>query len=410
MGPLMHHWQSALGIAVVLGTSTAHAQLALMDIPPEPEPTLEVYGYAMLDLGYDFGQLGDPRWQDVVRPTKLPSFSDQFGKDGRWFEGARQSRLGVAWALPTDHGDVYTKLEFDMFGVGVDAGQTTFRLRHAYGEWHGLRAGQTWSPFVDPDVLPETNEYWGPSGMANFRNAQLAFMLYRDGDSDVTLAVERPGWTNDAAETAERVDLPGTIARFPVPDVSADVKIAESWGHIRIAGIVRYIAWDDRPLSEIVEGHTWGWGANVSSRIDLAPVKLKLQAVYGKAIESYLSDAGLDVVPKFADPAVMTRTIEGAGLSVLGLSGFVEMKWSDYLSSTAGYSFVWIDNTAGQLPDAFHIGHYALGNLHIHPSEWIVFGPEFQYGRRTNHSDGFSANDYRIQLSFQYRFDHKLGR
>src|SRR5690242_19109438 len=123
MGPLMHHWLSALGIAVVLGTSTAHAQLALMDIPPEPEPRLEVYGYAMLDLGYDFDQLGDPRWQDVVRPTKLPSFSDQFGKDGRWFEGARQSRLGVAWALPTDHGDVYTKLEFDLFGVGNDAGQ-----------------------------------------------------------------------------------------------------------------------------------------------------------------------------------------------------------------------------------------------------------------------------------------------
>jgi len=35
--------------------------------------------------------------------------------------------------------------EFELFGTGVDEGQTTFRLRHAYGEFGHFLAGQTWS-------------------------------------------------------------------------------------------------------------------------------------------------------------------------------------------------------------------------------------------------------------------------
>ena len=35
-----------------------------------------------------------------------------------------------------------------MFGVGPDAGQTTIRLRHAYGQWRQIGAGQTNSQFM----------------------------------------------------------------------------------------------------------------------------------------------------------------------------------------------------------------------------------------------------------------------
>ena len=66
--------------------------------------------------------------------------------------------------------------EFELFGTGVDAGQTTFRLRHAYGELGHFGAGQTWSPFMDPDVFPNSIEYWGPNGMVFFRNVQARWM------------------------------------------------------------------------------------------------------------------------------------------------------------------------------------------------------------------------------------------
>src|SRR5262245_56919934 len=60
----------------------------------EPKPRLDIYGFAMLDMGYESGQ-SDPNWFDVLRPTKLPAFENQYGEDGHFFAGVRQSRLGV---------------------------------------------------------------------------------------------------------------------------------------------------------------------------------------------------------------------------------------------------------------------------------------------------------------------------
>ena len=107
--------------------------------------------------------------------------SDEFGVDGHWFAGVRQSRLGVKTSTPTSMGDLKTTFEFELFGTGVDAGQTTLRLRHAYGELGQFGAGQTWSPFMDIDVFPNTVEYWGPNGMVFFRNVQVRWMPVQGG-------------------------------------------------------------------------------------------------------------------------------------------------------------------------------------------------------------------------------------
>src|SRR5689334_18726639 len=163
-----------LGPFLMLGPASAvRAQEAP---PPEPAPaataqppqpaksTFEVYGFAMLDIGQNFKQI-DPSWFDTMRVTKLPSSPDQFGKDNSTFAGVRQSRLGFRSSTPTGLGELKTRFEIDMFGTGVDAGQTTIRLRHAWGELGAFGAGQTDSPFTDPDVWPNSLEYWGPTGM-----------------------------------------------------------------------------------------------------------------------------------------------------------------------------------------------------------------------------------------------------
>ena len=142
---------------------------------PDAKPSFEIYGFAMLDIGHDFKQI-NPNWTDTLRVTKLPSFADQFGHDNNTFAGVRQSRLGVRSSTPTALGELKTQFEFELFGTGVDEGQTTFRLRHAYGELGAFGAGQTWSPFMDPDVFPNSLEYWGPTGMVFFRNVQVRWM------------------------------------------------------------------------------------------------------------------------------------------------------------------------------------------------------------------------------------------
>ncbi|HSD70145.1 MAG TPA: DcaP family trimeric outer membrane transporter, partial [Woeseiaceae bacterium] len=164
-------WRSSAA-AVTLVMASLLPQMAAAD----GEKRLDLYGFAMLDMGYQSGQ-NDPDWFDVVRPTKLPSFEDEFGGDGHFFAGVRQSRLGVKGFMPTANGkEIKTIFEFELFGTGSDAGQTTFRLRHAWGEYGKWGAGQTWSPFMDADVFPNSIEYWGPSGMVFFRNVQLRYM------------------------------------------------------------------------------------------------------------------------------------------------------------------------------------------------------------------------------------------
>lgn len=365
--------------------------------------TFEIYGFAMLDMGYQFKQ-NHPDWPDVVRPTKLPAFKDEFGPDGHTFFGVRQSRLGVRSSTPTKYGELKTQFEFELFGTGVDAGQTTFRLRHAYGELGQFGAGQTWSPFMDIDVFPNSLEYWGPNGMAFFRNVQVRWMPIK-GRSRVTIALERPGASADTGVYADRIELAGIKPKFAWPDLSWEARYGKDWGYVELAGIFRSIRWVDTNNDAFdLGGSAFGWGLNFSSNLNFTKKDVgRFQLLYGEGVQNYLNDAPVDVgiQNNFGDPR---RPVKGVALPVLGVVAFLDHTWSKRFSSAVGYSILNIENSNGQAPSAFHRGHYALGNLLFYPVDKVTVGGEFQWGRRENFSDGFSANDYRIQFSFKYNF------
>jgi hypothetical protein len=371
------------------------------------ESKFEVYGHVMLDAGYNFDQ-SDPAWFDVVRPTKLPAFEDQFAPNGTTFFGVRQTRLGVRSTVPTSVGDLKTTFEFELFGTGVDAGQTTFRLRHAYGELGKFGAGQTWSPFMDVDVFPNTLEYWGPTGMVFFRNLQVRWMP-KQGDSRITIALERPGASADQGVIADRIELQDVRGRFPLPDLSGEWRHAAKWGYVEAAGMLRYIKWEDQGTDAFdLSGDAVGWGVNLSSNINLGKQNIvRLQGIYGEGVENYMNDAPADVgiETNAGDP---TAPVKGVTLPVLGIVAFLDHTWNDRWTSSVGYSMVDIDNSELQAPDAFSRGDYAIGNLLYSPAPGVTTGAELQWGHRDNFSDGFSSDQVRIQFSFKYAFSKTL--
>jgi hypothetical protein len=371
---------------------------------PTPPNTFDIYGFAMLDSGYDFGT-NNPDWFDTVRPTQLPAFAGEFAPNGKVFAGVRQSRFGVKSFTKTPFGDLKTIFEFELFGTGVDAGQTTFRLRHAYGELGKFGAGQTWSAFMDIDVFPNSIEYWGPNGMVFYRNVQLRWTPVQ-GNSNVVFALERPGASADQGIYSDRVELQNITPQFKWPDVTGHARFARHWGYVQVGGIFRKIAWvDTAPKTFNLSGKAYGWGVNVSSNVNFSKNNVgKIQVVYGEGIENYMNDAPVDIGIRnnFSNPM---RPIVGVPLPVLGVVAFLDHNWSGRFSSSAGYSLVNIDNSNAQLPSDFHQGDYALANLLYHPIKRVTMGGEFQFGRRVNFSDGFNVNDYRIQLSFKYDFD-----
>ncbi len=372
------------------------------------ETTFKIYGHAMLDMGYQAKQ-NDPNWFDVLRPTKLPAYKNEFGEDGHFFSGVRQSRFGVKSWTQTPLGELRTTFEFELFGTGVDAGQTTFRLRHAYGELGKVGAGQTWSPFMDIDVFPNSLEYWGPNGMVFFRNVQVRWMPLQ-GDSRVTFALERPGASGDAGDYVDYSQVSeGLKGHYPYPDFSAEARVGRPWGYVELAGIVRYIKWDDVMEDEYeLGGSATGWGLNLSSNLKVKQDVLRLQFVYGEGIENYMNDATVDIglVPNTMSTK---RPVEGEALPIFGLVAFYDRTWNDKWTSTVGYSRVDIDNTEGQTDDAFQTGQYALVNMLYTPTPGVLLGPEIQWAQRENYNDDWKAEDFRIQFSFKYNFSYDLG-
>jgi hypothetical protein len=374
------------------------------DKPEKPKTgsSVDIYGFVMTDSGYNFGVI-DPDWFDVVRPTKLPAYPGEFGSNGNTYFGVRQTRFGVKTFTPTPAGNLKTIFEFELFGTGVDAGQTTFRLRHAWGEIGHFGAGQSWSPFMDIGVFPDSIEYWGPNGMAFFRNVQVRWTPVEKGDSNVQIALERPGASADGGIYATRIELSTVVPHFQWPDLSGHVKYAGPWGYVQAAGIVRKMAWVDTGTGPFnLSGSAVGAGANLSSNLKITKNDLgKFSVVYGHGIENYMNDAPIDVGAKnnFGNP---TTPIKGVPLPVFGLVAFVDHKWSSRYFTSAGYSMLNITNSNAQTPSDFHRGQYGLANLLYRPVPTVTMGGEFQFGQRQNVSNGYTYNDYRIQFSFRY--------
>jgi hypothetical protein len=374
----------------------------------QKQKSLDIYGFVMTDAGYNFGQT-DPDWFDVLRTSKLPSYENLYGTNGNAYFSVRQTRFGIKSYSRTSLGELKTIFEFELFGTGVDAGQTTLRLRHAYGELGKFGVGQYWSPFMDADVFPNTVEYWGPAGMVFFRNIQIRYMPIQ-GDTRLTFALERPGASADQGEYADRIELSNVKPRFSLPDFSSEFRYGQKWGYVEIAGIIRKIGWEDQNASPTYDlsDNVLGWGLNLSTNLNLGTSTIfRGQFAYGIGIENYMNEGPADIGVKenFSDPS---QPLLGVPLPVTGIVAFFDHTWSEKLSSSAGYSYVNIKNTETSEGSSFKTGNYAIANISYTPVPRLLAVAEIQYGKRENYTDGFTSSAVKVQFSFKYNFSYSL--
>ena len=376
-----------------------------------PQKSLEVYGFAMVDMGYNFDQI-DPRWFDALRINRLPKYKDQFAPDGTWFFGVRQTRFGVKGYTPTSMGDLTVRFEFDMFGTGSDEGQTTMRLRYAYGQLGKFLIGQATSPFMDADVWPNTVEYWGPSGMVYYRNVQVRYMPINDADKELWIALERPGAGADKGTISIPEDGPSlpsldsVKAKLSAPDISAHFKKRGKWGSVQLAGIFRPLKWADTRVNKggtDLSGSATGWGAHLSAAINLTKnTVFRGNYVYGEGIENYMQDAPNDIGTVLTGNP--SKPIEGQALPVTGIMAWIDHNWNPAWWTSLGYSNVTIDNTATAAnTTSYKYGQYASLTIGTTPIQNTMAAVEFQWGQREG-EDGFKAECKKIQISFKYNF------
>jgi hypothetical protein len=368
------------------------------------DKSIEVYGFAQVDYIQDFKRV-DPSWNATLRPSKIPTMEGQFGGDGQSVISARQSRFGVNASVPAGDHQLTTKFEFDLYGVGGDAGQTTIRLRHAYGEWGPILAGQTNTLFMDGDVFPNVIDYWGPTGMAFIRNPQFRVTLHDSGGVKFAMAIEHPNSDVDVGNIRELDPNLGAAIqpKTPLPDLTAQLRLKGDWGHLQIAGVLTKLAYDapGQPNNQ-PKGSKVGGGIDVTTAINAgASTVFRVGVVYGDGIASYMNDGGMDLAPQ-------TSVSSPSGLvpkavPLLGVTAYVDHNWSKQFSSALGYSITKVWNTDFQGADAFESGQYASGNLLWTPADKVMMGVEMLWGRRTD-NNGASGDDVRMQVSAKYSF------
>lgn len=391
----------AAGFGLAMAASTA--------VAADDQKSFEVYGFAQLDYIQDFGRV-DPDWESTLRPTRIPTSGEPFGSDGQAILSVRQSRLGVKATLPTAAGPINTRFEFDLFGVGDDAGQTTFRLRHAYGEFGQFLAGQTNSTFMDIDTFPNVVDYWGPTGMVFYRNVQIRWTPIADGSNTIAVALEDPGNDIDQGKYSRQLEQGGFAGQSDeqYPDLTAHWRRDESWGHFQVAGILRKVGVEivDTATSQVgYSDDDIGWGVNLTSNIKVgARDVVHLGLVFGEGIASYMNDGGMDAAPD-RDPAAPGVQVEAVPLT--GVLAYYDHYWNDRFSSSIGYSYTEVDNTDGQTADAYNKGQYASANLLYTPVENVLVGAELLWGEREDNG-GNSGDDTRLQFTFKYNFSTKL--
>lgn len=366
----------------------------------EKKKPLEVYGFAQADYIQDFYRV-DPNWESTLRPSKIPTHKGEFGTNGQAHLSVRQTRFGVQGTLPVENNPLYTRFEIDLFGVGPDEGQTTIRLRHAYGEYKKWLAGQTHSLFMNIDVFPNSIDYWGPNGMVFLRNPQIRYTFMKGAD-EFAMAIEKPGNDIDPGSLRTVGEELGLEAQADeaLPDVTSFYRMTRNWGHFQASGILRSIGYETLGnSSNTPKGQHVGWGVNLSTNIKFQEKdRLILATVYGKGIASYMNDGGTDL-------GATGRPGDAGGkvVPLLGLVAFYDHFWNEKYSTSLGYSRTEVTNTRLQEGDAFQKGEYALVNILHYPVKNIMMGGEVLWGARTDKDNNY-GQDLRTQISFKYSF------
>jgi len=377
----------------------------------EKKTVFQISGQVMMDAGYNFKQV-NPDYFDVMRPTQLPSYKNEYGTDGNVYFGVRQSMLDFKSFTPTKYGELSTRIAFDLFGVGSNAGQTTFHMLYAYAELGMLGVGHTWSLFCDFDGFPNMVEYWGPVGMSLCKNVQVRFIPFK-GANRLAFALERPGASADEGIYRDRIELSDVAPKFSLPDFSGEFRITRGWGYAELAGVLRKIEWVDQGNQPYdFSGKAIGWGFNLSTNLKLGEKDIFIgQAIYGQGIQNLMNDAPTDIGIQ-NDFSNTNAPIKGVALPLFSFETYLNHQWNSKFSSCIGYSAIHTENSDGQHADAFRKGKYASTNLLFYPTPTMTAGIELQWINRENYNDGWKTSATKIQFSFRYSFKqefHKSG-
>jgi hypothetical protein len=371
---------------------------------PGTDAALRIGGLVRLTAIRTFDALGT---DDRFITSSIPiAGTEAAGKGARMTSSARPSRFNLDLRTPTGVGAMRAFIEGDYAGSG-----SSFRLRHAYGQWRKFTMGQTWSTFADPEAEPDGIDFEGLNAISLFRQAQVRWTHPFGERLSLAIAGENPAPDISAADGSpvQGVNqVPDAVVRLRwSPGEKTLVRAGQGGtllrggGHVQLAFLVRQIRGEYEPNATL---STQGTGYHLSGRLR-SPWhgdrdRILFATAGGWGIGRYITDLGsLGGQDAVYDPA--SNTLEA--LPVASAYVGYEHWWSPTLRSTTTWGSVFVDNLGIQVGDSLHRTDRATLNLSWSPIPRIDVVGELLWGRRID-KDGQRGEATQMQLGTNFRF------
>ncbi|MDN3556033.1 DcaP family trimeric outer membrane transporter [Halomonas maura] len=334
---------------------------------------------AIYDFDYDLGDSTDP----------LAAASESNATDGRTTFTASESRLN--FRTQTRFGDEMLRTYFE----GHFLPDEKFNLRHAYGEYNGFLAGQTWTNFMHFLGTPRILKLGGPIGYATGRPEQVRYS-HQAGANTFAVALENP------ESSISDLGAGGTVdENFEVPDLTLRYQYKRHFG---ISGVVRQFT-TESAVSGQDESAT-GFGMAAQGALPLGGrTTLKGNLMVGSGLGSYL-----DYVPpagaQYRAPDAFLAadgSLEAVDLQSYGIS--LDHRWNADWSSSIGTSLVNQDlpDDAPALQGMTDTVQFSHVNLIWDVNDRLTVGAEYQFIDLEKVS-GEEVDASRVMASAQFHF------
>lgn len=359
-----------------------------------------VYGYARFNASYDI----DEAYSISTRAGDFGSINTGAAEDdevtGHFGADAVQSRLGITTMLPND---VKINLEGD-FRPG------TVRLRHAYGEYMGVLAGQTWSNFTSFVGYTSSLDFDGLVGLAGLQG-RVAQLRYTTGPLSVSLEDPRasqfestPGTIDP--DTGDVTDPTGASFSSKKSLPTATVRYESEAGPLAysVAGVVQQVDVETAAADDSAVGGAV-FGAFSFTATDI--ITLNAVLTYSNGANAYLYRSGnngfagedayiyngdLETLSGFAANVGASVKVGPQGTVNVGY-GFAEVDWDDAED----------DLGAAAVADRHETNSMAIINYQFAPTAGVMYGIEYAY-HKVEEVGGDDGDASKIQIAAQYNF------
>lgn len=369
---------------------------------PGTTAAMKLGGYVNLAIAHNLDPIGS---EDSFVVGKIPaSGSAVRGPGSNTYVSANQTRTNLEVREQTSRGMLRAFVEGDFRGNG-----SSFRLRHAYGQFGPMLAGKTWSTFANVDALPDEVDFEGVNGSILQRQPQLRFFPRLGKNHNLIIAIEEPTTEVENGDGFRgRGDFVISIDNLPLGKRYA-------WNY-KVAAVYRDLRAelpDDGSAGTTGDGRATGWGITTSGQKTVPywgdEDFIQWQVTYGEGIGHYIHDlwtigggdavfdpqGDLHALPLFAGFLSYNHNWRGK-------PGFFR-SWPGLFRSSLMFSWVDIDNLDFQADDSYDRTLRASANLFYFPAQNIRLGAEFLWGQRTNKDDS-KGSAKQLQISARYSY------